>query len=214
MAKPKVHIYLLSRLAFADVTEWHKVIKQSREGRKGMYWSYKPMRDGAFRMAASRDANHKSIYSNVAELAESAGGDRCRKANLAALEMFEKVFLPSIGRSKSNFMQGSADPVEFGDVQLIGGPHFSVVDANGRERYVYLHPSKWDPEEELAFCELLTVIAENRFDANARDVWFLDLRSGKKAHWTSSKRLVRRKCERAAELLVALQTSNLAEDEG
>lgn len=85
MAKPKVHIYLLSRLAFADVTDWQNIIKELRTGRKSMYWSYKPMREGAFQMTTPKAANRDSIYGNVAQLAESAGGGRCRKANVAAL---------------------------------------------------------------------------------------------------------------------------------
>lgn len=48
-------------------------------------------------------------------------------------------------------MKGNPEPVDFGEVRLIGGPHFSAKDANGRERYVYLHPSKWTDKEEIAF---------------------------------------------------------------
>jgi hypothetical protein len=110
-------------------------------------------------------------------------------------------------------MKGYTQPVDFGEVQLIGGPHFSVTDAGGQEKLVYLHPSKWTDDEVIAFCELLTVVCENRFKADARDIWFLDLRTGERVPWTSSKKLVRRKCERAAEFLVGLQAANLAEDE-
>jgi hypothetical protein len=146
-------------------------------------------------------------------LAERAGGERCSKANLAALEKFENKFLPRIKKTNSNFMKGYTQPVDFGEVQLIGGPHFSVTDAGGQEKLVYLHPSKWTDDEVIAFCELLTVVCENRFKADARDIWFLDLRTGERVPWTSSKKLVRRKCERAAEFLVGLQAANLAEDE-
>jgi hypothetical protein len=213
MAKPKIHIYLLSRLVFADVTDWQKIMKQLRDGRKNMYWSYKPLREGAFQLASKNGPAVNEIYNSVGALAEKSGGDRCRKANLAALDKFEHVFLPQIANAKSNLMQGGEQPVDFGEVQLIGGPHFTVTDRGGREKWVYLHPSKWTDEEVIAFCELLTVVSERRFKASARDIWFLDLRSGERVSWTSPKKLVRRKCERAAEFLVALQAANLAEDE-
>src|SRR6266851_8335375 len=96
MAKPIVHIYLLSRLAFADVTDWQKIMKQLREGRKSMFWSYKPLREGAFQMVSEKNEDNNAIYNSVGLLAERAGGDRCRKANLAALAKFESRFLPQI----------------------------------------------------------------------------------------------------------------------
>jgi hypothetical protein len=211
--KPKVHIYLLSRLVFADATDWQNILKQLRQGRRSMYWTYKPLRQGAFQMALRKDADNKAIYNEVGALAGKAGGDRCRRANVAALEKFEGRFLPKIQKAKVSFMQGHEQPVDFGEVQLIGGPHFSVLDGDGQEKWIYLHPSKWTDEETIAFCELLTVVGEKRFKANARDIWFLDLRTGEKIHWTTSKKLVRRKCEKAAEFLVALQAADLAEDE-
>jgi hypothetical protein len=213
ITKPKVHIYLLSKLAFADVTDWRKIMRDLRQGRRGMYWSYKPLREGAYRMAAEENPDVRAIYSDVASLAEKAGGDRCRIANVAALKTFEKKFLDGITSVRSNFMQGAEQPVEFGEVELVGGPHFSILDADGIERYVYLHPSNWKGEEVNAFCELLTVVVEKRRQASARDVWFLDLRLGQKVPWNSSKKLVRRKCEQAAEFLVAFQAANLPEEE-
>lgn len=171
------------------------------------------MREGAFRMAAEKEANFKPLYGEVANLAQKAGGDRCRKANLNALQTFENSFLPQINTANSNFMLGRETPVDFGEVQLIGGPHFSVNDSSDREKYVYLHPSRWKNQEVAAFCELLTVVVEKRFDSSARDVWFLDLREANRIMWGNSRKLIRRKCEKAAELLVALQAANLTENE-
>lgn len=212
MAKPRVHIYLLSRLAFADVTEWRRIIKQLQEGRKSIYWSYKPLRMGAYQLAANRDTGGtRAIYSDVAHLAEKAGGQRCRKANLAALEVFERFFMPNINKAERSFMEGIERPVDFGPMQLIGGPHFSVLDDRNRKRYVYLHPSRWKEEEVAAFCELLTVIVEGRFNSEAASLWFLDLRAQRRHPWTASRKLVRRKCLTAAEFLMAFQAANLAE---
>jgi hypothetical protein len=213
MAKPQVHIFSLSQLVFADATDWQRILKQMREKRKNMYWSYKPLREGAFRMVSGKDEEKRTIYENVGSLAEKSGGDRCRKANLAALQTFESKFLPRIECAKLNFMQGNSPPVEFGHVQLIGGPHFSVEDSEGKERFVYLHPSRWAENQVAAFCELLTIVCEKRFAAIARDIWFLDLRVGERVPWTKSKRLLRRKCEVAAEFLATLRAANLTEDE-
>jgi hypothetical protein len=204
---------MLSQLVFADATDWQRILRELREQRKSMYWSYRPVREGAFRMAAEKAADKNDIYTSVGALAEKSGGDRCRKANLAALGTFEAKFLPRIEKTRSNFMQGNNQPVDFGKVQLVGGPHFSVLDKDGAERFVYLHPSKWVENQVTAFCELLTVVCERRFEAKARDIWFLDLRIGEKVPWTNSKRLVRRKCENAADFLATLQAANLTEDE-
>jgi len=213
MSKPQIHIYTLSRLVFADVTDWQKILKDLRKGRTNMFWSYKPVREAAFEMASQKDADRESIYANAGTSAQKAGGERCRKANLAALQKFEDTFLQQIGKAKSNFMQGGNPPVDFGEVQLLGGPHFSIATVDGSEKFVYLHPSNWTDEETTAFCELLTVVVENKFNATAKDIWFLDLRTGVRMPWNSSKKLVRRKCEKAAAFLIALQETNLIEDE-
>ena len=211
--KPEVHIYLLSHLAYADVTDWLNIIKQLKKGRKSMFWSYKPLRQGAYEMASKRPTDPNEIYSNVASLAQTAGGPNCRKANLDALKTFESTFLPQFGPAGSNFMNAHEDGVDFGPVRLIGGPHFSIKDKSDQLKFVYLHPSRWTDEQVSAFCELLTVVAEKRFKSEAKHVWFLDLRSGKRVPWASSKKLVRKKCEKAAEFLVGLQAANLTEDE-
>lgn len=213
MTKPQVPIFTLSQLVFADATDWQRILKEFRKQKKNMYWSYKPLREGAFRMAAEKDVDRKAIYTTVGTLAERSGGERCKKANLAALETFQAKFLPRIEHTKANFMKGTSRPVDFGRVQLVGGPHFSVIDKEGNERFVYLHPSRWTDTQVTAFCELLTIVCEKRFGAKARDIWFLDLRIGERLAWTKSKRLVRRKCEIAAEFLATLQSANLTEEE-
>jgi len=211
--KPEVHLYLLSQLAYADVTDWLNIIKQLKAGRKSMFWSYKPLRQGAFEMASKKPADPKGIYSSVASLALAAGGTKCQKANLQALKVFETNFLPQLASVETNFMNSHEEGIDFGAVRLIGGPHFSVKDKNDQLKFIYLHPSRWTEEQINAFCELLAVVAEKRFKSEAKHVWFLDLRNGKRIPWPSSKKLVRKKCERAAEFLVGLQAANLTEDE-
>lgn len=214
MSKPAYHIYLLSRLAFADATDWQKILKELRQGRKNMFWSYKPLRSGAFRMASRNAPDSTSIYGDVSNLAMKAGGDRCRKANVQALQQFETIFLPDIAKAQSSFMESPEPLVDFGPIQLVGGSHFSVLDTKSQRKFVYLQPSAgWQERETEAFCELLTVTVESRYGGTARDVWFLDLREGKRVRWNASKKSVRKKCEKAAEFLVTLQGANLITDE-
>jgi hypothetical protein len=119
MSKPAYHIYLLSRLAFADATDWQKILKELRRGRKTMFWSYKPLRNGAFRMASRSTPDSASIYGDVSNLAMKAGGDRCRRANVQALQWFENIFLPEIASAQSSFMDSPEPPVDFGPIQLV-----------------------------------------------------------------------------------------------
>ncbi|HEY4879930.1 MAG TPA: hypothetical protein VIH97_12460 [Candidatus Acidoferrales bacterium] len=214
MSKPIYHIYLLSRLVFADATDWQKILKELSQGRKNMFWSYKPLRNGAFRMASQKDRDSKAIYHQVSELAKRAGGERCQRANLGSLSTFEKKFLPQIQKARNSYMEPGLKPIDFGEIRLAGGPHFSVLDRHGDEKFVYLHPSaNWDDRETEAFCELLTAVVENRHNASARDVWFLDLRRGIKIPWNSSKKRVREKCKRAAAFLVTLKNANAITDD-
>jgi len=184
-----------------------------KQGQKPMYWSYKPLREGAFEMASKRLPDTSEIYTSVGALAQQAGGPNCRKANVEALKVFENSFLPKFTKTGSNFMRGKNEGVEFGPVTLVGGPHFSVREKSDQEKLVYLHPSRWTDEQVTAFCELLTVVAEKRFHSEAKHVWFLNLRNGERVPWNASKKLVRKKCEKAAEFLVGLQAANLTEEE-
>lgn len=170
------------------------------------------MRQGAIQLTGRRGQDNGAIYASVGNLALQSGGERCKAANIRALEAFETAFLPDISGTAKNLMQARERPVDFGVVELIGGPHFTAVDRSSKERYVYLHPSQWKDLEVKAFCELLTVVVEKRFAAKDRDVWFLDLRGRRRIRW-ASKRLIRRKCRQAAELLVAFQSVDLGRGE-
>jgi hypothetical protein len=213
MTKQRFHIYQLSRLAFAQVTDWDRILADLEAGRNQMFWSYKPVRMGAFRLlTAAGSAEVQKIYTNVSALAEKAGGARCQTANLNALKIFESEFLSSIASPQDNYMESAVPGVDFADIELVGGPHFRVLDKGARNKFVYLHPSNWKDEQTEAFCELLTVILEKRFHAAADALWFLDLRRGKRVPWPKSKSRVRRKCEQAARLLARPRGANLEEE--
>ena len=178
-----------------------------------MFWSYKPLRAGAFKLLNAKEAPQiQEIYQGVANLAEKAGGAKCAAANVKALQMFENRFLPSITAPKQNYMEFGAAGVDFAGAELVGGPHFSVVDKTAHTKFIYLHPSNWKEQQTDAFCELLTVVLEKKFQAGARDLWFLDLRTGERLRWPKSKPRVRRKCEQAARLLARLRSANLEEE--
>jgi len=109
-------------------------------------------------------------------------------------------------------MESTGLGVEFAGVELLGGPHFGVLDANALPRFVYLHPSKWKEDQTEAFCELLMIVLEQRFGAAANALWFLDLRNGERVDWPKSKARVRRKCEQAARLLARLRNANFEQE--
>jgi hypothetical protein len=212
MGKQRLHIHQLSRLAFAQVTDWNRVLNELEAARKQMFWSYKPLRSGAFNLLQAEDSEQaQDIYRCVAELAEKAGGAKCARANVIALQVFENRFLRSIRSAKDNYMEFTAPGVDFGGAELISGPHFSISDTSSSLRFVYLHPSNWKQEQTEAFCELLTVVLEKKFGAGARDLWFLNLRNGKRIPWKSKAR-VRAKCEKAARLLIRLRNANLEQE--
>jgi hypothetical protein len=213
MTKQRFHIHQLSRLAFAKVTDWDRILRELEARRKQMFWSYKPLRSGAFNLLNAEDSSEvHEIYNCVTTLAEKAGGAKCASANVKALQVFESSFVPIIDSPRDNFMELSAPGVDFAGAELIGGPHFSVVGKAAQTKFVYLHPSNWRNEQTEAFCELLTVVLDKRFDANARDLWFLDLRSGKRRSLPKSKPRVRRRCEQAARLLARLRSANIEQE--
>jgi hypothetical protein len=211
--KQRFHIHQLSRLAFAQVTDWDRILRELEARRKQMFWSYKPLRSGAFNLLKAQDTSDvQEIYSCVTKLAERAGGARCASANVKALQIFENHFLRSIYSPKDNYMEFSTPGIDFAGAELVGGPHFSVFDKDAKTRFVYLHPSNWKDAQTEAFCELLTVILEKKFEASARELWFLDLRTGQQLPWRKSKPRVRRKCEQAARLLARLRSVNLEQE--
>jgi len=213
MDRQRFHIYQLSRLVFAQATDWNRILAELEAGRNQMFWSYKPVRQGAFNLLKAKGAPQiQEVYSGVAALAEKAGGVRCQTANIKALKVFESRFIPSISTPQENFMESTAPGVEFAGAELIGGPHFSVLDRDARPRFVYLHPSKWKEEHIEAFCELLTIVLDKRFNVTADALWFLDLRNGKQVYWPKSKSRVRRKCEQATRLLARLRSANFEQE--
>src|SRR5260370_15148752 len=142
MAKQRIHIYSWSRLAFAPVADWVGVLKELESGRKQMYWSYKPLRLGAFRLLKAKGTQQDNIYTYVANLAERAGGPKCRKANMEALRAFEDSFLPDIKAPSANLMEENTRGVDFANDELVGGPHYNVLDRTSERRACYLHPRR------------------------------------------------------------------------
>jgi hypothetical protein len=213
MPRQRVHVHQLSRLAFAQVTNWDRILAELEAGRNQMFWSYKPLRAGAFRLLGAKESPQiQEIYQGVAALAQRSGGPKCATANVKALQVFENRFVSIIQAPKDNYMELVGPGVDFAGAELIGGLHFSVLDKGAGKRFVYLHPSRWKEEQTEAFCELLTVILEKKFKAGARDLWFLDLRKGVRLPWPKSKVRVRRKCEQAAKLLARLRNANLEQE--
>ncbi|SRR6266404_4580002 len=74
MTRQRLHIHQLSRLAFAQVADWNRILNELKSARKQMFWSYKPLRSGAFNLLQAEDSEQaQEIYRCVAELAKKAG---------------------------------------------------------------------------------------------------------------------------------------------
>lgn len=81
----------------------------------------------------------------------------------------------------------------------MGAPHMEVIDRDGEDRYVFLHPSEWSQDDLKAYLELLSIVVEHCYGADSSKIWALDLRNGVEIKWRSSSR-IRRRCESAAKL--------------
>jgi hypothetical protein len=81
-----------------------------------------------------------------------------------------------------------------------------VTDRKDRDRYIYLYPSNWKEHELDSYLELLTIIIESAYEANAKDIWCMGLKNGKSVLWKKSKVRIRQKCQDAARLYKRMST--------
>jgi len=199
---PQIDIYRLSRLAFAEVTGWRAMLQELRRDQKYAFLGYAPLRRGAVKLLRLPDRGSDDEIKDeiVAEAKDAAWVSR----NLRAYHVFKGRFAPHLTICEEVFMGRWAEMpgISFvGDVELVGGPHFSARGADGRTKFVYLHPAtSWRPREIDAFCELLCYSVAERFGAGPPEVWFLSLAQGHRISYRPKKRVLKR-CREAAELL-------------
>jgi len=202
----KIPVFVLSKLAFADVLEWNSIQRQLDSEKRGRFWFYHPLRRAIVRRIVEGEPARQDI---LQELVRSAGkcGAACVEYSLRAFDTFESVFLRKIGSFSADLMKrnGSSSSPTIGGLVLEGGPHIEIMDRRGKRRFVYLHPSRdWSVEEKLAFCELLLLIVKHKYGAEAPELWFFDLSEGELIVCRQSRSTIRKRCERTAQMLRVL----------
>lgn len=202
-ARIAVHIYPLSKLVHAFPGDWENLLKAIEGGKVRAYTYYQPLREAVVMYCRSKGKRYDDILHDLVrranEMPAPKGADPA-KDNSAAFESFVQNFHPRIARfEKSLLKTDSENGCIFAGVRLLGSPHFVVTDESGKERYVFLHASKWDDDDLKAYVELLAMIVESRFGKSSDSIWCMDLRNGTDLKWRRSSRVLGR-CEKAATL--------------
>ncbi len=200
----RIHIYVLSKLAVADVVGWRRIREKAKKERQSRFWSYRP-----FRYAAAKSLQYppdqvpRSVEDTIKHEASKWGHD-CVQGNLAAFTAFQTHFRGRFAELTVNLMTPEAPPppVILEGMELVGGPHFAAQDLRGTERYVYLHPSRdWNEKEIEAFCELLSYVVCTRYKVAASQAWFLDVPRGRTISCSRSRKRLLERCRGVIQLL-------------
>jgi hypothetical protein len=203
---PSVHIYPLSRLVHASAGGWESQLRAIEENKLYANRYYAPLRNGVIAYCRKGAPKHEQILTIVgtqASLIKAPRGSDPVKDNVAAFETFADKFYSRISKFGRSFLHEDLKGCAFEGVRLLGLPHFSATDSNGRDRYVYLHASKWQDDDTKAYLELLSVVIEDKFAGSPDSLWCMDLRTGSDLKWRSSARL-RSRCANAARLYARL----------
>ena len=203
--KPSVHIYPLSRLVHASPSVWLSQLRAIEENKLFANRYYSPLRDGVVSYCRNGGRRRDHILSHIraqASLVTAPRGNPERD-NVAAFQVFVDAFYPKLQGFGKSYLHEDSTGWPFQGVDLLGAPHFTATDSNGRGRYVYLHASKWDDDDLKAYLELLSIIIEGKFHSAPETLWCMDLRNGRDLRWHSSSR-VRSKCANATNLYARL----------
>lgn len=199
---PSIHIYPFSRLVGAPATKWERLMEQLEEKERIVYLYYQPAREAIIRLTERAGADRERIYLEMSERAARAVHSPSQnpvRDNQRCFERFEEVFLPKIKQFKASLLRvPQSEGTFFSGVILKGMPHMIILDKRGRERYVYLYPSNWKDHELDSYMELLTVIIESEFGADAADLWCMGLKTGTVIPRPRSKSRTRQACHDAA----------------
>ena len=204
MPKPilttRVHIYPLSRLVNAPASKWERLIESIEEGKLRAFSYYLPMREGVVLFCARDGKGFDTILADLIRRAREMGGvrgDEIAVDNEAAFRVFVETFYPKIGKFKRDCLREGQDGVAFQGILLLGAPHFIATDRDGQTRYVFLLSAKWSRRDLKAYLALLSVVVEKQYNGTAKQIWCMDLKSGKTIPFTASTR-VRNQCADSA----------------
>jgi len=209
LTAPEIHIYPFSRLIHAPAARWEKLLKALEEKENIVYLYYQPAREAIVKLTASSGKRRDSIFvemqARAAAVVHSPSQNPVRD-NTKCFETFEETFLPKISSFVQSLIRRKHFGTSFGGVILKGLPHMEVIDQKGKSRLVYLYPSNWSDKELDAYLELLTIIIEAEFEAEASDLWCMDLRRKQTVKRSKSKVRTRKACNDAAQHFVRLRS--------
>jgi len=201
---PRIHIYPFSRLIGAPAARWERLISDLEAKEQIVYLYYQPVREAIVRLSSGAGADRDRIYGEMSRRAEAVvhtASQNPVRDNQKAFETFEEKFMPKIKTFVRSLLKSpQIEGTYFGGLILRGLPHMEVIDQKGKTKFVHLYPSSWKDHELDAYMELLTIIVESEFGAEAKDLWCMDLKRGISISRTKSKVRTRQACHEAARL--------------
>ena len=210
---PRIHIYPFSKLIGAPAAKWEKLISELEEKEKIVYLYYQPVREAIVKFTAGVGAKRDEIYEEMSrravDVVHSSQQDPVRD-NQRCFAAFESNFFPKIRSFEQSLLKvPQVEGTFFSGIILKGLPHMIVVDSKGKRRFVYLYPSSWKDHELDAYMELLTIIVESEFGADACDLWCMGLKTGAAILRPKSKARTRQSCKEAAKLFKRMVDAGL-----
>lgn len=207
----KIHLYQLSKLAYAEVPTWASLLRQLDSEKKHRVLFYRPLRQAIVSLIQSREQRDK--IEQQLSISASAISHICCQHSVEAFDCFANLVLPRIAGLSRDLMEDTrrSPQAVVGGISMLGGPHVQVQDTKGNARYLYLHASKdWQESEIKATCELLCEVLSQTYGAAPQGLWFVDLHNSRIVTMERRRSTVMKRCEQAAKMWLALETSHAA----
>jgi len=186
----------------APAGKWERMISQLEQKQRIIYLYYQPVREAIVKFTSQSGAGRDDIFRKMSQRASEVVHTQNQnpvRDNQKCFECFEKDFFPKIKEYKNSLLRApQMDGTFFSGVILKGLPRMLVIDNQQRLRYVYLYPSSWKNHELDSYMELLTIIIESEFGADAADLWCMGLKTGLSIPRPRSKSRTREACKDAA----------------
>jgi hypothetical protein len=199
---PRIHIYPFSRLIGASAAKWEKLISDLEAKEKIVYLYYQPAREAIVKFTANKGLNRDEVYDEMSRRAADVvhtGSQNPVRDNQKCFVSFEVNFFPKIKVFEQSLLKApQIEGTFFSGLILKGLPHMVVLDDKAKRKFVYLYPSSWKDHELDAYMELLTIIVELEFGADASDIWCMGLKRGQTIPRPRSKVRTRQACREAA----------------
>lgn len=176
----------VTRLAFADVVTFRRIIQDMRAQSVYRRMSYEHARDIIANF--HRSNNDLSVLATAISDLESVIDQSTLPSDIIEprnnkevlenyLEAFASPFRPFAGELPPEFESYS---IEIGGLRITGKPHLQVTNSRGTNKFLYLLTSKeWTDDQKSFFISILgEIVAANLDGASPRDVEGLDCRTG------------------------------------